>query len=77
MLKLAVVGGLPEFIIDVASSGGISVFCCTLCPALIPNAEMNNKLVFANIDMSNIDAVIVEKKAIFVLSILAKSLGRE
>ena len=60
MLKLAVLGGLPEFIIDVASSGGISVFGCTLWPAVIANAELNNKLPLVYMDTSNIDVTKTE-----------------
>jgi hypothetical protein len=69
-----VLGGLPEFIIEVASSGGISVFGCTLWPAVMANAELNNELPLVYIDTSSIDVTKKEKTVIFSLCITTEDL---
>lgn len=58
MLKLSVLGSLPEFIVDAASSDGIRVFCCACCPAEIPKTGLLNMIEFSmvNIDITNMAA---------------------
>lgn len=61
MLKLSVFGGLPEFIVDAASSDGVSVFCCVCCPAVIPKTGLLNMIEFSmvNIDITNMAAKVI------------------
>jgi hypothetical protein len=73
ILKFEVIGGLPEFTVDAASSGGIGVSCCALFPAVIPYTVPKREFVVVNIDIINVIAIITEQIAISFLTNLVST----